>query len=162
MFCKTYNLSRLYVSYKFSSDGSNRTALRSQEISIISFSNTKRLQSKRISGTDHLSRRTDNQCIRSLYLLHRIFYRIFCLLYIQTFSGDMICDHLRVNRCLENSACVLQFMAKFNGICQIAVMCNCKDPFHIIDNQRHRILSSGSTCCRISYMSDTKISLQFL
>ena len=162
MFCEAYNFSRLYISYEFSANGSNRTAFGSKEICIISLSDTERFQSERISCSDQFSRRGNNQRICTFDLLHRIFHRVFCLLYIQTFSGNMICNHFRINRCLENCACVLQFMAKLDCIGQVTIMCDRKNPFHIINNQRHRIFCSGTARRRISDMSDTKISLQFL
>ena len=162
MFCEAYNFSRLYISYEFSANGSNRTAFGSKEICIISLSDTERFQSERISCSDQFSRRGNNQRICTFDLLHRIFHRVFCLLYIQTFSGNMICNHFRINRCLENCACVLQFMAKLDCIGQVTIMCDRKNSFHIINNQRHRIFCSGTARRRISDMSDTKISLQFL
>ena len=151
MFCEAYNFSRLYISYEFSANGSNRTAFGSKEICIISLSDTERFQSERISCSDQFSRRGNNQRICTFDLLHRIFHRVFCLLYIQTFSGNMICNHFRINRCLENCACVLQFMAKLDCIGQVTIMCDRKNSFHIIIYQSKAFLGmyfSLSICIR--------------
>ena len=58
-----HHLTRLHITDKFCSYGSQRTAFRSKNISMVSFSDTKRFQPIRIADTDEFSRTHDHQSV---------------------------------------------------------------------------------------------------
>ena len=74
-------------------------------------------------------------------------------------TRDMISDHFRIDRCLEDCSGIFQFMTKLDRIRQITIMGNHQCTFHIIQNQWLCIFRTRSSCCRIPYMSDTEVSL---
>ena len=67
-----HDLARKHVADKGSSDRVKRTCLGGQDIGIITLSDTERLESLRIAGTDEFSRAADHKGVRTLDLLHSV------------------------------------------------------------------------------------------
>ena len=122
--CDGHDLARLYIPDELGIHRCDRTALGCEEIRIVPFSDTQRLQSERISRADHLPGAVDNKGIGASDLFHGVLHRFFGRSRIQTFSGDMICDHLRINRRLEDRARILQFSSQLDSIDKIPVVGN--------------------------------------
>ena len=62
---------------------------------------------------------------------------------------------------MENRSILDQFPFQFRCINQISVMCKCKSSLYIRQNKGLCILCNRSSCCGISYMTNTNISLIF-
>ena len=74
----------------------------------------------------------------------------------------MVCDNLRVNGGLEDRTCILQIVTQFIGIDQVSVVCQRQCTFDIVQYQRLRIFSGGSSGSRITHMSYADVTFQTL
>ena len=148
------------IPHKSGSQGIKGTAFRGQYIGIISFPDTQRAESVRISGSYELAGRHDDQGIGSFDLPHSAPHRFFCGFGIQPLSCNVIGYDLRVYRCLENSACVCQIPSKFGSVHQISVMRQSQCPLHVIEYQRLCIFSRTAARGGIPHMADADIPLK--
>ena len=153
-------LSRKDITYILCTDGIQCAGLGCQDVRIVTFTNTKRLESIRVPCSHKLTGTHDNQCIGTFYFKTGTIYCLFCRLRIETFSCNMVCNNLWINGRLENSTCIFQISAKLCRIDQITIMCQRQSTFHIVQYQRLCILTGRSTCCWISGMTYTNISVQ--
>ena len=156
-----HNFPRLNIPDKLCIHRRDGTALGCKKVRIIPFSDTERFEAERIPCSDHLSWTVDHQRIRSLYLIHSPLHRFLRSSRIQPLSGDMICDHLRIDGSLKNCSGIFQLPAQFDGIDKISIMRNSQSSFHVVDHKRLGILNPGSSGCRIADMPHTEISFQF-
>ena len=124
--CNCYDFSRKNISYKLNVYSCDRTALRSKEICIVTFPDTKWLESEWISCTNHFSRAAHNKCICTLDLLHRTLHCFFCCRCMKTLSCNKICDYFRVYCCLENSTCLAEFFSQLDRLSYISIVCHRK------------------------------------
>ena len=69
----------------------------------------------------------------------------------------MVCDHLRVDRGLEDRTCVFQVMAELRRIDQVSIVRQRKRALHIVQHQRLGILPRGSPRRRVAHMSHANI-----
>ena len=153
------DLTRLHITDKLCADRMKSAGLGCQNVGVISLTNTERSESVRISGSDQLSWRHNDQRISSLDLIHGSCNCFFCGFCIHTLSGNMIGNDLRINGRLENCSAVLQFMPKLWCIDQITIVGNCQSTFNIIKDQRLCILSGAASCRGITGMSHCNITM---
>ncbi len=161
---RRYNnhLSRLHIPDKLCSDRIKCAAFRCKHVCIVAFSDAEWTEPKRITGTDQFSRTHDNQGIGTDQLLHGILNCFLCRRCLYTFPGNMICDHLGVDRRLEDCTIMCELSSKLRCIDKIPVMCQSKGTLDIIQYKRLCILSGTRTGCRISYMSNTDIAFELI
>ena len=161
---RRYNnhLSRLHIPDKFCADRIKRTAFGCKHVCIVAFSDAERAEPKRITGTDQFSRTHDNQGIGTDQFTHRILNCFLCRRCLYTLSCDMICNHLGVDRRLEDCTIMCEFSPKLRCIDEITVMCQSKGTLDIIQYKRLCILSGTRAGCLISYMANTDISFELI
>ena len=127
-----HDLARKHVADKGSSDRVKRTCLGGQDIGIITLSDTERLESLRIAGTDEFSRAADHKGVRTLDLLHSVCHGSLSGSHLTALSRDVVGDDLRVDRGLENRSVVSEFSAKLRRIDKVSIVCQCQSSLHII------------------------------
>ena len=81
---------------------------------------------------------------------------------VQPFSGDVIGNDLRINRCLKDCAGIFQLFSEFMGIDQVSIVCQPQCALDVIEYQRLCIFSDTAPRGRIPDMSHSDIPGQFL
>ena len=127
-----HDLARKHVADKGSSDRVKCASLGGQDIGIITLSDTERLESLRIAGTDEFSRAADHKGVRTLDLLHSVCHGSLSGSHLTALSRDVVGDDLRVDRGLENRSVVSEFSAKLRRIDKVSIVCQCQSSLHII------------------------------
>ena len=160
--CDRNDLTRQYIPYKLGTNRIQCTGFTRQYIGISPFADAQRAEPLRISCSHQFSRRHDHKRIGSFDFLHGTGNCLFCRLASDTFSRNMICDHLGVNGRLKNRSAICQLFPQLRGIDQVSIVCKCKRAFDIIQYQRLCILSCAGSCRRITHMTDTDVSMKIL
>ena len=80
---------------------------------------------------------------------------------MHTFSCNMESNHFWICSCMENCTILDQFPLQFRCIDQISIMSQRQSSLYIRQNQGLRIFSNRSSCCRISYMTNSNVSWIF-
>ena len=127
-----YDLARKHVADEGSTDRVKRACLGGQNIGIITLSDTERLESLRIAGTDEFSRAADHKGVRTLDLLHSVCHGFLSGSHLTALSRDVVGNNLGVDRGLENRSVVSEFSAKLRRIDKVSVVCQCQRSLHII------------------------------
>ena len=148
------HLARQYVAHEFSADDIEAAGLRRENpAALFGLADAERTEALRVTRTDELVLGHDGQAVAALDFLEALDDAFLDGFLVR--ARDEVHDDFRIDGRLENRAFLLEVMADFRSVREVAVMCERNLAARVVDEQRLRVREQARARRRIAHMANS-------